>query len=248
METKDLLNLYYDNYKEEIKIRDSINARVGLPAGILTLLVGALLFYVERLPPHKENAISIFFHCLVLIGAACIFIAALYVIRAHWGYEYKFIPSLTVVESYREQLINDYRLFPDEALDPAVEFPAFIIERITQAATINRELNARKAIRLFRGVTFTIAALVSFALSTVPFYLLEGFKKPDEPSSKTATQVEGPLPRDDNQDSPPQDSTSGYQKPVRPPLESIHEGELKPELKILETDINRQRGSRGSQE
>ena len=221
MDQKDLLTFYYDNYKEEIRIRDSINARVNLPLGIVTLLIGAILFFIKNLPPHAENPIAITFHILVALGIILVIVAAVFVARAHWGYEYRFLPALTKMEHYRLQLHADKRAYPDQALDPDIEFPAFLIASLAEASTSNRNLNERKAARLFRGTTFLLGALLSFALATVPFYFLGGFGRGSSPGDSPATIIGGAPMADEKKD-------KEYTPPKRPPLENLREGRLEP--------------------
>ncbi|HSW31228.1 MAG TPA: hypothetical protein VLH75_17205 [Longimicrobiales bacterium] len=233
-------DFYYDAYKQEIAARDAINARVSVPLGVIVLMVGAQAFLVRGYDPAWVGTGGRFFLLCLVVSMLATSLAAVYVAMAHIGARYYFMPNLIAVERYRQRLLVDRVRWPQDALDPTVEWRSFLIEAATTAATTNRKLNGSKADRLYAGNSWLIISLVFCAAAVVPFYALGGFSEPPTPTPPvTVILVDTMTEKPTNQTQPPEGSapsSSGqgdqeagrYVPPRRPALETMREGQLKP--------------------
>ncbi len=172
MKTREVFEFYKELYFFELDRRDRLNSAVALPVAVLTLIVGAIVYYLDNFPASDTLAGIIF---LVLLGAvmASTSLAIFHLIRGRYNYEYYHLPRTSDIDEYRFDLKKCYEE-AGEGISGEFEeaFLDFLIGEFVLAGHVNAGNNKTKSGELHKSINFIIGALVSLVLRAFPFYLI----------------------------------------------------------------------------
>lgn len=171
MNKEDLYEYYKECYYHELQQKDNINNRVGIPLGIVPLLVAADIYFVKNLKYIEEywKLMAQFSVTLFTIGTL---VFMYYLFRTLFNHKVGYVSSLEEVHGYWQTLIDD-GYHPD---DIAEEMSEFIGEQFKDFATLNRTSNIKKINLLRRAFYCLIITLIAGILACYPF----AFEKNDE--------------------------------------------------------------------
>lgn len=171
MNKGDLYEYYKECYYHEIQQKDNINNRVGIPLGIVPLLVAADIYFVNNIK-YIDEYWKLMAQVSVTIFTLGIIVFIYYLFRTLFNHKVGYVSSLEEVHGYWESLKSD-GYHPD---DIAEEMSDFIGEQFKDFATLNRTSNIKKINLLRRAFYCLIIALIAGMLACYPF----AFEKNDE--------------------------------------------------------------------
>jgi hypothetical protein len=239
MSEDDLLKLYLSKHEAEFKWRDSINGSLTPFIGVLTLLVGAGLFYSKNATPFVVGCWYWVFLALLGFAGVALIGAIAYISQALWGHVYEYLTVPTAIETWRTANAEYHALHPDERPSLAERLRNDIIAQVAFVASANRATNRMKSEKAYAARAWTIAALVFLALDLIPYSILTRTATLAPQVSIVPVSVPLPSKASDHVTEEPKKisrpSTSGPAatpaQPAKtsfPPPESIREGNEKP--------------------
>ncbi|MGH7770675.1 MAG: hypothetical protein ACREQA_00385 [Candidatus Binatia bacterium] len=170
MNTQQLIGLYKEMYYFELKRKDTLNSSLGLPIGIVTILAGGALYYVQNLPSLSLDVWTSVFFITFILGSICLAMATLFLVLALWNREYSYLPTPSEIEAYRKALLHYYEQNPNVPPGPDEDFRRFLCEQFCRHVEKNTQSNDSKSGHLHVGLGWVIGAIVLFAVSIGPFY------------------------------------------------------------------------------
>jgi tellurite resistance protein TehA-like permease len=100
-------DLYDDLYKDlddaEWVRRDQLQSAVAVPVGLLSLLGGGIVLYIQKYEGPASLS-TVFFWCCIAVGAACYAVAAVQLVRSYHGYTYERIPWPSQIRDHHQRL------------------------------------------------------------------------------------------------------------------------------------------------
>ena len=173
MNTQQLIELYKEMYYFELKRKDTLNSSLGLPIGIVTILAGGVLYYVQNLPALSLDVWTIGFFVTFFLGSICLAVATLFLVLALWNHEYSYLPTPSEIEAYRKALVQYYEQNP--AVLPGLEedFRSFLCLQLCKHVEQNTRSNDSKSGYLHVGLGWVIGAIIFLAVSIGPFYEIQ---------------------------------------------------------------------------
>lgn len=166
-------------FYHEIDQKEKINTRVAFPVGILTLLIGGLIYFINNLHSLTPGFWLTTFYVALGIYSLTVILAIIFVIQAYYGYEYAYLPKATDIHAFTLYFANRYDQYSDYYKQNGVSKESYIEECVEEkiaelykvAIDDNMELNAKK-LKLLRCVGWLLViALVAGTLSLVPYFL-----------------------------------------------------------------------------
>lgn len=160
-------NFYRELYDSEWARRDELRQGASLPAGVLTLLAGVLVFYARTYSFQHEIATLVF--VAAFAGASIAFLVAVYMLaRSLFGPHYRRIPWPSQIRDYEEGLRHYYRGQASSDEIVARELEAFLIDRYVDAANRNAENNANAGEYVYNANRAVVVALIAVAVAAFP--------------------------------------------------------------------------------
>ncbi len=162
---KKILSFYENCYYFEINRKDTLNSRLNFSIAILTLLIGAVAFYLTNISKlHLElSVISIAFWLFLLCLAITIAFSLYYLYKSIFGFEYGYMPSLNKIDSTIKTI--------NSGVDK--QFTSFLLDRYSKATTLNRENNKRKSGYFILTLRSLFVAIIFLICTTIPFFILK---------------------------------------------------------------------------
>src|SRR3990172_5925292 len=102
MNPQQLLDFYKEMYYFELKRKDTLNSSLGLPIGIVILLAGGVLYYIQNLPVLSLDVWPGVFFATFILGGICLAVAIVFLVLALWNHEYSYLPTPSEIEAYRQ--------------------------------------------------------------------------------------------------------------------------------------------------
>jgi len=164
------VDFYRELYDAEWIRRDEVRQAIGLPAGVLTLLAGALVFYAKTYSfPKGGMGVAT---ALLLGGAVVAWLVAVYMlVRSLFGRRYRRIPWPAQILAYEEGLRSYYAGKAGGDAAASKEFDQFLIDRLVDAANRNSENNANAGEYLYKANRAMVVALILTAVAAWPVVL-----------------------------------------------------------------------------
>jgi len=161
------LKFYRTLYDAEWTRRDEIRQAIALPAGVLTILAGVLVFYA-RSYSFPDVWTSIIF--LLGYGAGLVaFGAGVYMLaRSLSGPRYLRIPWPSQIRDFEEKLGEYYDGKEGGAELARIEWERHLIDRYVDAANRNSENNARVGEYLYKANRAVVLTIIAAAITAVP--------------------------------------------------------------------------------
>lgn len=177
MNPQQLLDFYKEMYYFELKRKDTLNSSLGLPIGIVTILAGGVLYYVQNLPALSLDVWTIVFFVTFLLSSICLAAATLFLILALWNHEYSYLPTSSEIEVYRKALVQYYEQNPTVIPGLEEDFHSFLCSQLCKHVEQNTRSNDSKSGYLHDGLGWVIGAIVFLAVSIGPFYKIQPAEK-----------------------------------------------------------------------
>jgi hypothetical protein len=200
MSEERLLDVYLKMYEHEHRHRDAISANLNQMTGVLALAVGAMLFYIRNLPPHRPDAWHWVFYVRVGGAGVMLVLSAACVARAWWG-KYGYFPTLSFVESWRVADQAYTEKHPDQSPGHAAQLQERMITDVAEATSVSRRTNRVRSRRASRGQACAFAAIVLLGTSLAPYTVIQR-QVAAEPPKPTTVQGVAPMSDGDQVVSP----------------------------------------------
>lgn len=232
----DLSNFFRERYDYEALRRSELNGALAMPAGVLSVLIGSIVFILKDLhAPLIFNAIIQLILC-GLCGISCA-ISAFFLIRSIFNYKYLYLASARDISDYYNRLLAFYQadkysngplraeqLSLRDTLD-------YISERYVVCAHSNTINNDNKSWNLHRATSSMIFALVFGAISGI-FYIQRSICQPISSANIEVVNLKEVLPmsepsepqRSQDPKNPPSPPPPNVSKPTPPPDRIVKEG------------------------
>lgn len=178
MNPQQLLDFYKEMYYFELQRKDNLNSSLGLPIGIVILLAGGVLYYIQNLPVLFLDVWTVVFFATFILGGICLAVAIVFLVLALWNHEYSYLPTPSEIEAYRKALIQYYKQNPDMPAGMDEDFHNFLYEQFCMHVEKNTGSNDSKSGHLHVGLGWVIGAIVFLAVSMGPFYKIRLTEKP----------------------------------------------------------------------
>ncbi len=168
------LNHCKEAYYFELERKDRINSNVNIHITIITIVIGAIAFFLNNLPDPQINIILIMIFYLSLLLSSVFTLIVFYIIfKTITGYKYEFIASTETFENY----INDVNAYnkqvsKNEKIDINTKFENLLFKQFCKCATRNQINNDKKSgylNSLSRKLSITVI-LIFF--TSIPFFIL----------------------------------------------------------------------------
>lgn len=173
MNDKDLLDLYKQSYYFELQRKEELNRSLSIPMGLVTVLAGAILFYLRNLPNGPLDALGGVFLLLLGVTVLAAFVAIGYIARAWTGHEYVYLWTPKEIEEQRAKLQRYFEQYPDAPPGAEKALADLLRTRFAECADLNTRTNDRKAFLRYNGNRYIIAATVAIMVGAVPFFMLQ---------------------------------------------------------------------------
>lgn len=211
---------FKEHYFWELQRRDSLNASLAFPVGVVTLLFGATYVMSQSVSLDLAgwNAVLLI---LLAVTATLLAIGVYYLVQAYWGYTYKHMPLSAKLLDYKEGLVAYHSACGKNDADSRKcaeqEFCTDLDRVYAENCEINGENNDSKSSNIFRANLYIIAAIASVALCGLIF-LWQSKTTPPEPSKIEITNLkELAVTRNDKPSNPPA-QPARQPEPVRPTM------------------------------
>jgi hypothetical protein len=226
------LDYYRDLYDSEWNRRDEIRQALALPAGVLTLIAGVLVFYARTFSFPQSWSTYVF--VFSLITAAASFVVAVYMLaRAVFGPKYTRIPWPSEIRDHEEALLNYYRKRPGGIPAARDEWEAFLIDRYVAAGNRNAANNANSGEYLYKANRAVVITLISIAAGATPV-IVDFRATGQQPYKVEITNLEQLIKEETQQGGGQQNTPAApaqETKPVAPSNHEIRTGSQSPETK-----------------
>lgn len=101
MDLKERREFYYEVYRDELQRRDSLDASLTMPATALSFLFVGIWHHGKEF--HGKAADPLEMVLLMLCGASFLIAAGL-LLRAFWGSNYRYVPTVDLLEGHLQSL------------------------------------------------------------------------------------------------------------------------------------------------
>lgn len=211
---------FKEHYFWELQRRDSLNASLAFPVGVVTLLFGATYAMSQSVSLDMVgwNAALLM---LLAVTATLLAVGVYYLVQAYWGYTYKHMPLSARLLDYKEGLVAYHSACGKDDTDSLKyaeqEFCKDLDRAYAENCEINSENNDSKSSNIFRANLYIIAAIASVALCGLIF-LGQSKTIPPEPSKIEITNLkELDVTQNDKPSNPPA-QPARQPEPVRPSM------------------------------
>jgi len=169
-------------YQYELEQKEQINSRIQLPIGVLTLLIGLAVYYINNFNGinRDKNAYLIFCFFLVCFIVSLIVVVML-LFFSYYNYRYAYLPTPRDIHYFTSQIhtyYNDYyeQYFykdggPSKEELIKIDLDEKLYDIYLKATTRNMRLNQKK-IRIMRYTGYALVFSVTMGLLTLaPYYI-----------------------------------------------------------------------------
>lgn len=172
---KQLLEFYKECYEAELSRKEASTSRLTLSLAIISLVFNMALAFLNNLPHHPVNSVTIWFYSLLGIGAVCGLLAIFFYSRAlvAGNYLYGYIPSPKEISEFIEQaeLFNAANFKKWDQVDLRTEFEENLLKQYRDNATQNASNNHRRSNYLYWTSLFSVAAMLPLVFAAIPFFI-----------------------------------------------------------------------------
>lgn len=167
----DLFQLYEQHFFFEIQRKDELDGKLGMPVGVLTILIGGATAMATKVHAPWTAAsliLSLALICVLLTAGVTVF----YLIKAYMNPAYCFVSTLVELEHYRVSLEEYFRKV-DTGETAEETFSMDMLHKYARAQDHNSKINDRKSKFLRTASGWLIATLVALTISAGPFLWLK---------------------------------------------------------------------------
>ncbi len=155
-------------YDAEIERKDRFVSGLGLPVGMLVLLISSVVYLIGQFQTGNNAFVSnVVAPVFVLIVAPAIILSGYYYSRAFFGYSYQVVPSPLTMLEFLNDLKGFYRHEGKDPSDAEAELKGLLIERYAHAAHYNFQNNKKRAEDIYHGNRCLLATLCIVTLAAL---------------------------------------------------------------------------------
>jgi len=225
-------DIYKEHYFYELERRESLNNSLSFPVGLITLIASVLFVLSEKIsaPLGTAELVMVLFLCLC---AVCLVCATFFLIKAFWGYTYRYMPLAAELHQYKVDLFRFYESQgmsrPLAEANASDEFSKDLDFRYAEDGRTNSLNNDKKSSQIFRANSFIVGA-IALGICAVPTHVALSYNTPEEPYRVEISNLEDiAMPKDTSQTSPPATppapvpAPAPQHKPQMPPSRDVRE-------------------------
>jgi hypothetical protein len=225
-------DLFKEHYFYELGRRESLNSSLSFPVGLITLIASVLFVLWQKVAPPLELAEVVL---LIILGlcSACLAVATFFLIKAYWGYTYKYMPLASALHKFRDDLTNYYKtqgMTDDDAESRACEdFSKNLDNRYAEDTRINSLNNDTKSTQIFKANSFIVSA-IALGICAAPAYFFLSYNTPEEPYRVEISNLKDIVMPTDTKPTPTPatppakpPAPTQQQKPQMPPSRDVRE-------------------------
>ena len=93
MDREKRMLLYKEFYFFELSRRDTLNQSVGLPVGVVVVLLGSLGYYLRNFSP-AGSIHAVLFYTALIAGSVALLMAVGFLVAATWRHRYYSLPTV----------------------------------------------------------------------------------------------------------------------------------------------------------
>lgn len=190
MNKKELLQFYKELYFHELERKDRITAQAQIRFAFIVTGV-ALSAYMLRVLDFSEPTY------LVWLFSCCLFLAmipfgySVWVLsKAFWGNKYDYLPVLTDVESYRQDLERHY-LETDEEGSCESDMLEYLLNSFAAISAKNTKVNDERLRKMHRFYRLSLPSLGVFLVASILFIFAD--LDASSPRKPIVVQVTSPV-------------------------------------------------------
>jgi hypothetical protein len=163
-------DLIRELYTRELDERHQQDSRTTTEVAVLTVMGGALIFYLSTFPPERTLLWLLFALC---IGTSiiCYSLAIILVLRANIGFKYERLPHARQMYEYYSELVRYYDDNPSARGSADHDFESYLCEKMIAATTRNAVSNIGRSERHYSASRFLAGVVVFALLAALPVIL-----------------------------------------------------------------------------
>lgn len=173
---------FKEHYFLELSRRDQLNGSLSFPVGIIALLGGAMYAMSQAITAPLEGWEGVL-AAMLCVGAVCLVVSIVYLVKAYWNYTYKFMPFGDELLAHKQSLIHFHRgrcQDPQATADAMRDFKSDLDTTYAKYGRINSLNNDSKSSKVFRANSFMIGALAC-AIFCMPIFIGLRYSSTPEP-------------------------------------------------------------------
>ena len=159
-----LSEFYKSQYALEITRKTDLTAALALPAGVLSVLVGALVVMAKELHIPFNTPESLQAASILLSAAACLF-SGYFLFRSLFNFAYGYVPTALEVKLYRDKLVAFHQSNGHSRSDAEQLAEVETLEYVDGEYAVNTDRNSKnndfKSAYLHRANGAIIAAVLA---------------------------------------------------------------------------------------
>ncbi|MEC3814151.1 hypothetical protein PNF30_16195 [Bacillus safensis] len=164
-------------YYYEIEQKEKLNSRVTIPIGVLTLLVGLVIYYFKNIKDIDLNGWGIVFFVVYILFILSIVFCGYLVFKAYYNYTYHYLPDPTTFQNDTNKIIDYYEtnyetFFKNEGAKSELisdEINKMLCNYYKECTTQNVNMNKLKVTYLRYAGYATVIALFLALFTVLPF-------------------------------------------------------------------------------
>ena len=214
---QDQLFLFYEKlYFQELDRREKLSARLNVPLAVMVATVGFLSFMLNNAPTELSSVAHCFFWALFLFACGASVAGAWFFKSSWFGHTDKLLPTANATEAYRQQLIDLYQNYEEEAQLVEDGLKKYLYDYYKEFSSVNTVNNDARSYNLYLA-TYAITVAVLFAFVTfIPYFFIKHEGAQNDKPYATATTASSSEKREGGRSqSPSTTNTSSATKPLR---------------------------------
>lgn len=176
-----ILDFYRESYHSELENKEKINNRITVPISIVTLLIGSLFFYFDKIDKINSDVSKVFFILFLGMSVIAILFSIFFLFKAYYGYQYDYIPLISEIKNF-EDLLYAYHINDGKTEQQAGEFTKRDVElflaKVYVKSTTNNMIENERKLKYLRHAGWSLSVvLLTAVLAFMPYSL--GMKNDD---------------------------------------------------------------------
>lgn len=164
MNKREMFNYYKECYYFEVQHKDSINARIAIPIGVMPFIIAADIYIINNLkyitPYWKLMALI-----TVVLFSIGIILTVFFIFKTLYNHKYGYTSSPLDIYNYKKSLIKEG--YEQEIIEN--EITDFLSEQFIEYSTKNRNANFIKVYYLRMVYYCLVITLIVGLFSVLPF-------------------------------------------------------------------------------
>jgi hypothetical protein len=188
---KEVLEFYRECYQAELEKKETLLERVNLATGILTIMGGALAYYVNSMEVCHFRWIHLMFYIPFSVACISTLVSMIFVAIAFAkGFGYAYIAPTTKIAKYLEESAKYNETVPDnQKIDVQSAFFESLSRQYCEYASVNRNNNFVRSGHIFKSMRYGVVSMF-IAIVAIPGFLI---LQKDFETKPTAVMISHPI-------------------------------------------------------